>query len=157
MAVLRNFRSSINRFTNVGTLAQVSIGADAPRDLLDNVEAADWAPDGNALAAVHVVNGQSRIEYPIGKVLYETAGWISHLRFSPKGDRLAFIDHNLLGDDGGTISVVDLNGKKSLGLLGMHERALLFGGEVKITGAPGQGTRVAVAIPLGAPKEAKAP
>jgi Tol biopolymer transport system component len=34
------------------------------------------------------------------------------LRFSPKGDLLAFIDHNLLGDDGGTISIVDLNGKK---------------------------------------------
>ncbi|HEX3354661.1 MAG TPA: protein kinase [Terriglobales bacterium] len=113
MAVLRRFGVSPNHFTHRGTLAQVSIGADAPRELLDNVEAADWTPDGNALAAVHVVNGQSRIEYPIGKVLYETAGWISHLRFSPKGDRLAFIDHNLLGDDGGTISVVDLNGKKT--------------------------------------------
>jgi eukaryotic-like serine/threonine-protein kinase len=55
----------------------------------------------------------TRVEYPIGKVLYETPGWISHLRFSPAGDRLAFIDHNLLGDDGGTISVVDLKGKKS--------------------------------------------
>jgi Tol biopolymer transport system component len=113
MAVLRRFGLSPNHFTHRGTLAQVSIGADAPRDLLDNVEAADWAPDGNTLAAVHVANGQSRIEYPIGKVLYETAGWISHLRFSPKGDRIAFIDHNLLGDDGGTISIVDLNGKKS--------------------------------------------
>jgi eukaryotic-like serine/threonine-protein kinase len=113
MAVLRHFVLSPNRFTHRGVLAQVSIGADAPRDLLDNVEAADWTPDGSALAAVHVVAGQSRIEYPIGKVLYETTGWISHLRFSPKGDRLAFIDHNLLGDDGGTVSVIDLNGKKS--------------------------------------------
>ena len=113
MAVLRRFSVSPNHFTHRGTLAQVSIGADAPRDLLDNVEAADWAPDGGALAVVHVVSGQSRVEYPIGKVLYETAGWISHLRFSPKADRLAFIDHNLLGDDGGTISVVDLNGKRS--------------------------------------------
>jgi serine/threonine protein kinase/Tol biopolymer transport system component len=113
MAVLRRFSVSPNHFTHRGTLAQVSIGADAPRDLLDNVEAADWTPDGNALAVDHVVHGQSRIEYPIGKVLYETAGWISNLRFSPKGDRLAFIDHNLLGDDGGTVSVVDLNGKKS--------------------------------------------
>ena len=113
MAVLRNFSLSANHFTHRGTLAQVSIGADAPRDLLDNVEAADWTPDGNALAAVHIVNGQSRIEYPIGKVLYETTGWISNLRFSPKADRLAFIDHNLLGDDGGTVDVVDLSGKKS--------------------------------------------
>ena len=113
MAVLRRFRVSNNHFTHVGTLAQLSIGADAPRDLLDNVEAADWNPDGNTLAVVHVVNGQSRLEYPIGKVLYETAGWISNVRFSAKGDRLAFVDHNLLGDDGGRISVVDLNGKKS--------------------------------------------
>ena len=113
MAVLRRFNVSPNHFTHRGTLAQVSIGADAPRDLLDSVEAADWTPDGSALAVVHVVRGQSRVEFPVGKVLYETAGWISHLRFSPKGDRLAFIDHNLLGDDGGVISMVDLNGKKS--------------------------------------------
>jgi Tol biopolymer transport system component/predicted Ser/Thr protein kinase len=113
MAVLRRFRVSDNHFTHLGTLAQLSMGADAPRDLLDNVEAADWNPDGNTLAVVHVVKGESRLEYPIGKVLYETAGWISNVRFSPRGDRLAFIDHNLLGDDGGTISVVDLSGKKS--------------------------------------------
>jgi len=113
MAVLRHFRISNNHFTHIGTLAQLSIGADAPRDLLDNVEDADWTPDGNSLAVVHVVGGQSRLEYPIGKVLHETTGWISNLRFSPKGDHLAFIDHNLLGDDGGTVSVVDLSGKKS--------------------------------------------
>jgi len=38
-------------------------------------------------------------------------------------------------------------GRKSLGLLGMHERALLFGGQVSITGQPGHGTRVCVTIP----------
>jgi Tol biopolymer transport system component len=113
MAVLRRFRISDNSFNHTGTLAQLSVGADAPRDLLDNVEDADWTPDGSGLAVVHVVGGQSRLEYPIGKVLYETAGWISQVRFSPKADRLAFIDHNLLGDDGGVISLVDLNGKKS--------------------------------------------
>jgi eukaryotic-like serine/threonine-protein kinase len=113
IAVLRNFRTSDNVFTHIGTLAQLSIGADAPRDLLDMVEQADWNPDGTSLAVIHEVGGKSRLEFPIGKVLYETAGWISHLRFSPKGDRLAFIDHPLLRDDGGAISVVDLAGKKS--------------------------------------------
>jgi Tol biopolymer transport system component len=113
MAVLRNFRVSDDSFLHIGTLAQLSIGADAPRDLLDDVEQADWTPDGSALAVVHTVGGKRRLEYPIGKVLYETAGWVSHIRFSPKGDRLAFIDHPLRGDDGGTVSVVDLNGKKS--------------------------------------------
>jgi len=113
MAVLRHYRVADNAFTYVGTAAQLSVGADAPRDLLDDVEQADWTPDGSALAVVHDVGGQSRLEYPVGKVLYQTAGWISDLRFSPKGDRLAFIDHNLLRDDGGMVSVIDLSGKKS--------------------------------------------
>ena len=51
-------------------------------------------------------------------------------------------------DNGVGIADSDLNGKKSLGLLGMHERALLFGGEVRITGTSGHGTRVSVSIPI---------
>ncbi len=51
-------------------------------------------------------------------------------------------------DNGVGIAEADRHGKKSLGLLGMHERALLFGGEVRITGTPGHGTRVSVAIPI---------
>ncbi|HLS85224.1 MAG TPA: response regulator [Burkholderiales bacterium] len=51
-------------------------------------------------------------------------------------------------DNGVGIAEEDLHGRKSLGLLGMQERALLFGGEVSITGTPGHGTRVAVTIPL---------
>jgi signal transduction histidine kinase len=50
-------------------------------------------------------------------------------------------------DNGVGIAESDLHGRKSLGLLGMHERALLFGGEVRISGAPGHGTRVSVVIP----------
>jgi serine/threonine protein kinase/Tol biopolymer transport system component len=114
MAVLRNFRISDNAFSHTGTLAQLSVGADAPRDLLDGVESADWAPDGASLAVVHIANGKGRVEFPIGKVLYETAGWVSNLRFSPKGDHLAFLDHPLMGDDGGSASVIDIaTGKKT--------------------------------------------
>jgi signal transduction histidine kinase len=53
-----------------------------------------------------------------------------------------------VADNGVGISDTDMTGKKSLGLLGMNERALLFGGEVKISGAPNHGTRVSVIIPL---------
>ncbi|HEX6295730.1 MAG TPA: response regulator [Burkholderiales bacterium] len=53
-----------------------------------------------------------------------------------------------VADNGVGIAPADLNGKKSLGLLGMHERALLFGGEVKISGSSGEGTRVLVSIPI---------
>ena len=51
-------------------------------------------------------------------------------------------------DNGVGIADTDLKAHKSLGLLGMHERALLFGGDVKITGTAGQGTRVSVSLPL---------
>jgi signal transduction histidine kinase len=51
-------------------------------------------------------------------------------------------------DNGVGIPDAELNGRKSLGLLGMQERALLFGGEVNLTGTPGHGTRVAVTIPI---------
>jgi signal transduction histidine kinase len=53
-----------------------------------------------------------------------------------------------VADNGVGIAEEEVNGRKSLGLLGIHERALLFGGDVKITGTPGHGTRVAVQIPL---------
>jgi len=53
-----------------------------------------------------------------------------------------------VADNGVGISDGDMGGKKSLGLLGMHERALLFGGDVKISGSASHGTRVSVSIPL---------
>ena len=51
-------------------------------------------------------------------------------------------------DDGKGITEREVSDSKSLGLLGMHERALLFGGEVQITGNGGKGTRVMVRIPV---------
>lgn len=92
-----------------GTLAQVSLGGGAPRELLPNVGAAEWSPDGQ-LAVVRQVNGRSRLEYPIGKVLYENTGWISSPRFSPRGDSIAFLDHPIYPDDRGNVVVVDLRG-----------------------------------------------
>ena len=37
-------------------------------------------------------------------------GWIGDPRISPKGDRIAFLDHPIPQDDGGTVDVIDLNG-----------------------------------------------
>ena len=51
-------------------------------------------------------------------------------------------------DDGVGISQAQLKEHRSLGLLGMRERALAFGGTVEIAGAPGQGTIVTVRMPL---------
>jgi signal transduction histidine kinase len=38
--------------------------------------------------------------------------------------------------------------RKSFGLLGMRERALVLGGQVDITSAPGKGTVIGVTIPI---------
>jgi PAS domain S-box-containing protein len=52
-------------------------------------------------------------------------------------------------DDGLGITESQRKNSRSLGLLGMKERALLVGGEVRITGKQGTGTTVLVRVPLG--------
>jgi Tol biopolymer transport system component/predicted Ser/Thr protein kinase len=99
-------------YVGAGTLSRVPLSAGAPRAVLEDVQAADWSPDGTNLAVIRNVSGRTRIEYPIGKMLYETGGWLSDLRVSRDGALVAFIDHPLQGDDGGTIAVVDTAGKK---------------------------------------------
>ena len=99
-------------FLYSGTLARVPLVGGAPREILDNVEWADWGPDANSLAVVHEVNGRKRLEFPLGKTIYEADGWIGNLRVSPKGDFVAFIDHPQPRDDGGSIFVIDASGKK---------------------------------------------
>jgi len=93
-----------------GTLARAPVAGGSPRELLEDVRWADWDPKGE-LAVVHHVNGHSRLEFPIGKVLYESRGWISHLRFAPGGELIAFMDHPSLWDDRGFVRVVDRAGK----------------------------------------------
>ncbi len=99
-----------HRVFSRGTLARAPLAGGAPREILEDVRGADWDPEGQ-IAVVHHVQGRSRLEFPIGKVLYETSGWISHIRFSPKGDLIAFLDHPSEGDDRGSVCVVDLAGK----------------------------------------------
>jgi eukaryotic-like serine/threonine-protein kinase len=94
-----------------GTLARVPLSGGAPRELLPEAEDADWSPGGE-LAVVRRVKDKSRLEFPIGKVLYESAGWIDAPRFSPSGDSIAFLDHPLLPDDRGSVAIVDLKGNK---------------------------------------------
>jgi DNA-binding winged helix-turn-helix (wHTH) protein/dipeptidyl aminopeptidase/acylaminoacyl peptidase len=100
--------------TTRGTLGQVPLTGGSPRQIAENVEWADWAPDGNKLAIVRVVEGKRRLEFPLGHVLYETSGWISHPRISPKGDKIAFLDHPSLDDDQGVVALVDLSGRKNI-------------------------------------------
>ncbi len=100
--------------TPVGTLARAPLGGGATRELLDNVTDAEWNPDGSALAISHHVGSHYQLEYPAGTVLYRTNGYIDSLCFLPAGDRIAFVDHPILGDDRGSIDVIDLHGKRKV-------------------------------------------
>src|ERR1019366_8044174 len=98
-----------------GTLALMSLTGSAPRKLLDNVQDADWSPDGSKLVITHYVGSHCALEFPPGKVLYQTTGgaWVSHPRVSPRGDQIAFLEHPLgRNDDAGHVAVVDLAGNK---------------------------------------------
>ena len=88
-----------------GTLARMNLDG-APRPLVDNVSDADWGPDGG-MAIVRRVGGMHRLEYPIDTVLYETSGYVSDIRISPDGTRVAFLDHQWVRDDRGRLKTVD--------------------------------------------------
>jgi len=113
MAVLLNSKA-VGAWVSMGTLARAPLSGGAPREVLEQVQWADWSPDGNSQAVVRDVGGRNRLEYPIGKPLYQTGGWIGHPRVSPKGEYIAFADHPLQGDDSGSLAIVDMAGNKKL-------------------------------------------
>jgi eukaryotic-like serine/threonine-protein kinase len=109
LAVLLHPRRSM-LYSYRGTLARVPSVGGVPRELLENTEYADWSPAGE-LAAVRVSGVSRTLESPPGKVLFRTNGWISHPRFSFRGERIAFLHHPLFGDDMGEVMVADLKGQ----------------------------------------------
>jgi Tol biopolymer transport system component len=96
-----------------GTLARVPLGGGSPREVIENVREADWSPDGSELAIIRDAEGACRLEYPVGHVLYSTRGYVSHARVSPDGKHVAFFNHQLDGDDRGSLDFVDLKGKRT--------------------------------------------
>jgi len=56
-----------------------------------------------------------------------------------------------VGDNGRGIGPEEVKGRKSLGLVGMQERALMLNGELDISGVPGVGTTLTLRIPLPCP------
>ena len=94
-------------WTRAGTLATVSVEGGTPREIAEDVTSADWVPDGSGLA---IVRARSKLEFPIGKVLFQSAGWLGPPRFSPDGKSIAFVDHPSFGSDAGSVVTCDLNG-----------------------------------------------
>ncbi|HET8965464.1 MAG TPA: protein kinase family protein, partial [Candidatus Acidoferrum sp.] len=113
LAVLANPRAG-NGFEVLGMLSRMPQGGGAPRQIADEVEYADWSADGATLAVVRRAAGKIKLEYPLGKALYESASWISHAKISPDGKLVAFVDHPYQSDDSGRVAIVDQAGNKKV-------------------------------------------
>jgi hypothetical protein len=144
LAIVSN-RRPIRAYAKVGTLARAQMSGGSSREVMEDVQDAAWLPDGSNLVVARFSNGRYQLEFPIGHVVYETTGWISHPRVSPDGKRVAFLDHPILGDDRGSAAVVDSDGRKAT-ISPTYDSTVGLswapsGREVWFAGAAGGGTR----------------
>jgi Tol biopolymer transport system component len=81
-----------------GTLARVPFAGGVPRPAVEDVPyaSADWSPDGKELVVVRYIDGQPRLEFPLGRKLYEGPSILAP-RFSPRGDTIAFFERDKTG------------------------------------------------------------
>jgi serine/threonine protein kinase len=110
LLVLTNARFNNHRLFS-GSLSRMTMDGGA-REIRSDVLEADWGPDGESMALAILVSGEKmRIEYPAGTSLYEVPkGYVSDLRVSPDGSRIAFLEHPIRFDDRGHLKVVDRKG-----------------------------------------------
>jgi eukaryotic-like serine/threonine-protein kinase len=92
-----------------GTLARIPLEGGTPREVLEDVTDASWAPNGEDLAVrvQHDQYGVVHLEYPIGTVLAER-DWFAWIRVSPKGDLVAYCGK---GEKGSALKTIDRRGK----------------------------------------------
>ena len=99
-------RRYLTSWTSQGTLARARLFGSSAREVLEHVRDADFLP-GDRLAIVRRENGRDRLEVPQGTAVFDTAGYISHVRVSPDGQRVAFLEHPLFGDNRGYVALYD--------------------------------------------------
>jgi dipeptidyl aminopeptidase/acylaminoacyl peptidase len=96
---------------STGTLARAPLGGGAAREVLDDVRDAEYLPDGDLLV-VREEEGRVRLRRLSGEVIFETpTGWLSHVRASPDGRRLAFLVNPIRRDNRGKLVIFDMGRK----------------------------------------------
>jgi len=136
----------------VRSLVRVPMNGGAPLPLDRGIWTADWAPDSSRMAVIRYAPFPETVEYPRGKRLYEGSGWLTDVRVSPSGKEVAFIEHPVIGDDGGNIMAIDAKGApRSLSTGWASARGLAWapaGHEVWFTAARSGLTRALYAVDL---------
>ena len=99
-------------WVTAGTLGRMPMAGAVPREIIEDMQDADWSTDGKTFALIRRVANSFVVEYPLGNQILETPNWISNVRVSPKSDMLAYLDHPIWGDDAGRITVIDTSGKR---------------------------------------------
>jgi eukaryotic-like serine/threonine-protein kinase len=93
-----------------GVLSRARLAGGPVKQVLESVVAADWRPDGTDFAvARRDKDGAVHVEFPVATVL-GPARWPSHLRLSPDGRHVAFLEHPVAGDDRGAVVTLDRSG-----------------------------------------------
>jgi eukaryotic-like serine/threonine-protein kinase len=93
-------------------LARATLAGGPVKPILESVFDADATPDGSSFAVAHRLTGKGiQIEFPIGHTL-ASVNSPSHLRVSPDGSRVAFLEHPRTGDDRGLVVVLGRSGQE---------------------------------------------
>lgn len=98
-------------FIRQGVLARAPLAGGPPKDVLQDVVAADWTGDGAEFAVVRAEQGRYRLEFPVGRKIAEVLR-PSRLRLSPDRTHLALAIHPQFDDDRGSVVVYDRDGRQ---------------------------------------------
>jgi hypothetical protein len=85
-------------------------GGGAPREVATDVVDADFVPGTSTLAAIRRVDGEDRVELPLGRVIFRSRSRLDRMRVLPGGERVALTEHPTPSDDGGRVAVIDTRG-----------------------------------------------
>ncbi len=117
---------SFGAFGRQGNLARMPLAGGAPRELLTGVQEADWAAGGEELVVIREISGHSVLEFPLGKRLHESSGWLHNLRVSPDGQRAVFIDSTTKGGRVGRLMIAQRWGEVRALLEGVNPWGLAW-------------------------------
>ena len=95
-----------------GTLGLVPVSGGSPREIVEDALSADWTADASEMGVIRQVQGKYRVEFPRGKVIYESVRPLGYLRISPHANAVAFMEVVNVEGDGGWVVAIDRSGKE---------------------------------------------